>query len=100
MSPATRGSRGCEPYPSLDVRRRHHRCRDLLGGATSEAYLGHAAAGVGCLVELPECCNTGRGALGPCWLEGAVDPWVFEALIWRALCCGDPGVGWVEVSLS
>jgi hypothetical protein len=86
--------------PSLDVRRRRHRRRDLLRGAASEAYLGHAVAGVGCSVELPGCCSTGRGALGLCWLEGAEDPWVFEALSWRALCCGDPGVGWVEVLLS
>jgi hypothetical protein len=100
MSPATQGSRGCEPCPSLDVQRRRQQRRDLLGGAASEAYLGHAAVGVGCLVELLGYCSTGRGALGPCWLEGAEDPWMFEALNWHALCCGDPGVGWMELSLS
>jgi hypothetical protein len=47
MSPTACGSRGCEPYPSLDVRRRRHWCRALLGGDASEAHLGQVVAVVG-----------------------------------------------------
>jgi hypothetical protein len=36
-------------------------------------------------------CECG-GALGPCWQEGAEDPWGCS-LGWRAWCSGDLGDG-------
>jgi hypothetical protein len=101
MSPTAWGSRGCEPCPSLDVRRRRHWRHALLGGAASEAHLGQVMVVVGwwcCSRTAVEECRWAEiskslaeecvsGDRRPCvWLEGDF-PW------WRSCRCRS-GLQW------
>jgi len=81
----------------MDERRRRHWRRILPGGA---AYRDPSRL----------CGNVGGGLVGPCAVAEKVrgvsvlaarckGPMDAACLGWRAWC-GDPGVGWAEVSLS
>jgi hypothetical protein len=53
----------------------------------------------GGLVGGAACAQRRRGALGPCWQEGAKGPWILKVLSWFAWSGGVSGNGWAAMLL-